>query len=165
MNEHSNPFAPPSAEVADIAAAAGPVAGGRGARLVAAIVDGLVQGLVFGCFAYLGSGWAVMAGNSFGALLEMLSLSFVVFLVIQGWLLVQRGQTIGKTLLGLRIVRPDGSRAGPARILGLRYGVGFAIAALPVVGGLYSLLDVLLIFRESRRCLHDQIADTVVVRA
>jgi uncharacterized RDD family membrane protein YckC len=30
---------------------------------------------------------------------------------------------------------------------------------------LYGLIDSLLIFRESRRCLHDNIADTIVVKA
>ena len=32
-----------------------------------------------------------------------------------------------------------------------------------VVGTIYGLVDVLMIFRASRRCLHDHIADTIVV--
>ena len=38
-------------------------------------------------------------------------------------------------------------------------------ASIPVIGTVYGLLDVLLIFRASRRCLHDNIADTIVVTA
>jgi hypothetical protein len=29
---------------------------------------------------------------------------------------------------------------------------------------IYSLVDCLMIFRKSRRCLHDEIADTIVVK-
>ena len=36
---------------------------------------------------------------------------------------------------------------------------------VPFVGGLVSLVDALLIFRDDRRCLHDEIADTIVVTA
>ena len=36
---------------------------------------------------------------------------------------------------------------------------------VPIVGAFYALVDCLLIFRESRRCLHDNIADTIVVTA
>ena len=167
MDENSNPFAPPGVEVADVAAAgSGLELAGRGARFIAALVDGIVQGLVFGAFAYFTRGsLALFSSDSFGTTLIILLASLAVFLLVQGWLLVQRGQTIGKSLLGLRIVRPDGRQVGPARLLGLRYALGFAIGVLPLVGWLYSLVDALLIFRESRRCLHDQIADTVVVRA
>ena len=35
----------------------------------------------------------------------------------------------------------------------------------PLIGGLYALIDHLWIFGEERRCLHDKIADTVVVKA
>jgi len=50
------------------------------------------------------------------------------------------------------------------RILGLRYGIGYLANLVPVVGALFGLIDCLLIFRQSRRCLHDQIADTIVIR-
>ena len=33
------------------------------------------------------------------------------------------------------------------------------------IGNLISLVDILLIFRSSRQCLHDQLADTIVVDA
>jgi len=167
MNDSSsNPFAPPRAEVADIAAASGvPALAGRGARFFAALVDGVLQGVVFGAVAFVVPGSLLGFGNSIGSLFVVLLISLAIFLLTQGWLLVQRGQTIGKALLGLRIVRPDGAKVTPLRVLGLRYGVGFVIAVIPLVGGVYSLIDILLIFRESRRCLHDQIADTIVVRA
>ena len=41
----------------------------------------------------------------------------------------------------------------------------WAITAIPVAGGIFALADLLFIFREDRRCLHDHIAGTRVVRA
>jgi uncharacterized RDD family membrane protein YckC len=86
------------------------------------------------------------------------------FLAINGWLLATRGQTIGKMLLGLRIVRSDGSAASAGKVIGLRYGLCWLLAFIPLVGGLFGLIDALMIFRADRRCLHDLIADTIVVK-
>jgi uncharacterized RDD family membrane protein YckC len=35
---------------------------------------------------------------------------------------------------------------------------------LPYLGWIYLLADPLLIYQDSRRCIHDLIADTIVVR-
>jgi hypothetical protein len=37
------------------------------------------------------------------------------------------------------------------------------IGMIPYVGWIFSLADPLFIFGESRRCLHDMLADTIVV--
>jgi hypothetical protein len=39
------------------------------------------------------------------------------------------------------------------------------IGAIPVIGLVYSLLDPLFIFGGNQRCIHDYIADTIVVQA
>jgi uncharacterized RDD family membrane protein YckC len=39
------------------------------------------------------------------------------------------------------------------------------VVLLPTVGPFAGLIDVLFIFLKDRRCLHDHIAGTVVVRA
>lgn len=61
--------------------------------------------------------------------------------------------------------RSDGSRATLARIFWLRNVVNDAIRFVPVLGPLYGLVDVLMIFGGQRRCCHDYIADTIVIRA
>ena len=98
-------------------------------------------------------------------MLQNLVVGFILFLLIHGYLIATRGQTVGKALLKIRIVRSDGSPASFGRIVGLRYLPTSVLASIPVIGTIYGLLDVLLIFRASRRCLHDNIADTIVVTA
>jgi uncharacterized RDD family membrane protein YckC len=63
-------------------------------------------------------------------------------------------------------VRSDGSAAGIGRIVLLRLAPIWLMTLIPVVGVIMAgLVDPLLIFRQSRKCLHDTIADTIVVKA
>jgi uncharacterized RDD family membrane protein YckC len=167
QNSSAGRFAPPQAQVADIAVD-GIELGGRGTRLAAVIVDGVLMGLLLWLVSKV-TPWNAfapdMSGGLFLALAKNLVIGCVAFVLVNGYLLVTQGQTVGKRLLGLRIVRPDGERASAARVLGARYGIGYAIGVVPFVGGLFGLIDMLLIFRESRQCLHDNIADTIVVKA
>jgi uncharacterized RDD family membrane protein YckC len=80
-------------------------------------------------------------------------------------LVYKNGQTIGKKLLNIKVVRKDGSRATFGRIFGMRYLLNTLITLIPMVGGLYGLVDVLFIFGAEKRCCHDYIADTIVVQA
>jgi uncharacterized RDD family membrane protein YckC len=165
----TNRFAPPVADVADLPNPDGTaVLAGRGARLGAAIIDALVAGAI--CCAVM----IPMYGASMFFNLRMgfirpylpgLTLYYIVFLALQGWFLYQTSQTVGKKLVGLRIVRPDGSHASLGRLLGLRTVLVFALTQLPYIGKLFGLVDTLFIFGAPRRCLHDLIADTIVVTA
>ena len=76
-----------------------------------------------------------------------------------------RGQSIGKLAVGIKIVRTDGSQATAGRIIGLRFLVMAVVSLFGLVGSIISLVDVLLIFRKERNCLHDDIADTRVIVA
>jgi uncharacterized RDD family membrane protein YckC len=89
--------------------------------------------------------------------------ALLAWCVITAWLVAANGQSIGKRLVGIKVVRTDGSPASFARILFLRNVVNGLPNLLPYVGWLYQLVDPLLIYQESRRCLHDRIADTIVV--
>jgi len=163
-----NRFAPPLAHVEDVAAGPGVLAG-RGTRLGATLIDAVVAGLAFGLLALVSpfNIFKPPAASSglWMLIVQNLVLGFIIFLIIHGYLIATRGQTIGKALLKIRIVRSDGSPASFARIVGLRYLTTSVLASIPVVGTIYGLVDVLMIFRASRRCLHDHIADTIVVTA
>mgnify|MGYP003422793069 FL=1 len=173
MDNNSTPpqpsqrYAPPIAEVADVSATGEAQLAGRGARLGGAIIDGV---MLLGLWWLVGlvTPWNIfspkMAEAGFVAMIGMQLLGLLLFAIVNGYLLMSRGQTIGKLLLGMRIVRPDGSAATPGRVIGLRYGVGWMLSAIPVIGMVYALVDCLMIFRADRRCLHDLIADTIVVK-
>ncbi|MCF8204995.1 MAG: RDD family protein [Methylotenera sp.] len=163
-------FAPPQAHVQDIATGE-PVLAGRGARLLAAIIDGLIAGAaVWAAFMLPGlssiaEAHQQAAARGFWAFNAWsLLLGVPLFLLIQGWPLLTRGQTLGKILLKMRIVRTDGSKVDPLRLFGLRYGVGILTGVMSGLSMIYGLVDSLLIFRGSRQCLHDTIADTKVIK-
>ena len=163
----TNRYAPPIAHVEDVAAATHEPAG-RGTRLGAVLLDGLIQGAVYYALAF--TAFAALlpnprAGDVWGALLTQVGVGLLLFFAINGYLLVTQGQTVGKKLLGLRIVRSDGSRASAGRLIGLRYLLSWLLMFVPLIGAIYALLDSLMIFRESRKCLHDNLADTIVIKA
>lgn len=162
-------FAPPQAHVADPDTGE-MVPAGRGTRFLAAIVDGIIGAACVWVMLMIPALKSILeaeqeASQGLWSLDPVAMLAgLVAFLLVQGWPLLTRGQTVGKMLFKLRIVRPDGSRPDAWRLLGLRYGVGMLLALNTAVLMLFSLIDSLLIFRESRRCLHDSIADTQVIQ-
>jgi uncharacterized RDD family membrane protein YckC len=163
-----NRFAPPLANVED-RQDTGRLAG-RGTRLGAVIIDGLLSLLAFGALALVSPinvfrPDIAAAGGFWMELIKSQVAGLIFFVAIHGYLIATRSQTVGKALLKIRIVRLDGSPASFGRIVGLRYVVPMLLAWVPVVGWIFGLLDALFIFRASRRCLHDLIADTVVVTA
>ncbi len=97
----------------------------------------------------------------------MLAMGWVMdgVIIINVILLTVRGQTIGKLLLRVRIVRfNDGGRVGFLKVVMLRSFLFFAASLLGPVGLTVLAVDALMIFRQGRRCLHDLVADTKVVR-
>ena len=84
--------------------------------------------------------------------------------VIEIALLVTQGATIGKMLLGLRIVdAASGDHPGTVRILIVRGLLPNLAYGIPLVGPVFLLADAACIFTKQRQTLHDQIARTLVV--
>jgi uncharacterized RDD family membrane protein YckC len=164
---HDARYAPPQANVEDVAEAAqGPQLAGRVERLGAAILDTVFQSLVLWLVSLLTpyNPWDTQGRDAWSFNGVSMAIGVLIFLMLNGYLLATRGQTIGKLLLKIRITRPSGEAASVTR-LALRYGAGFAAGLVMAVIWVYSLVDCLLIFRKSRRCLHDVIGDTIVVKA
>lgn len=157
-----NPYAAPAARVADAYYGDELVLAERGTRLAAVLLDGLVflvayiPLIIYGVRSSQGSSATLFAALGGFAALALVVCNFV--------LLYRDGQTIGKKLLGIKIVRSDGDRVGLARIIFMRWLPVGLLGAIPLLGPVISLTDALLIFRDSRLCLHDQIADTIVVK-
>jgi uncharacterized RDD family membrane protein YckC len=172
-----NPYAPPQAELRD-APAAPPTQGilaTRTLRLAGAIVDSVASAVFVAPILVFTGDWmpAISGDLSYGKLTAIGG--FALFTAMHSYLLATRGQTLGKWLVGTRVVRADNDEVPTlARTLGLRYGtaaLGLPVTLLVFVLALvigyplivFGLIDSALIFRRDRRCLHDLIAGTKVV--
>jgi uncharacterized RDD family membrane protein YckC len=86
-------------------------------------------------------------------------------LAIYQWVLISKtGQSLGKKWTGIRIEKMDGGRVDFATGVFLRNWVPKMVGMVPYLGSVFQLLDVLWIFRQDRRCIHDHMAGTRVVR-
>lgn len=100
------------------------------------------------------------------AVLGLVSLIlFGMLLYFQLTMFAESGQTWGRRKMSIKIVRTDGSRVSVGRLIVYRNLAIQALGMIPFVGGFVGLVDILMIFRDNRLCLHDQIADTKVVKA
>ena len=149
----------------------GPELAGRGRRLGAYIIDTIIAGIVLVAVAYFNPGplGITMLDIVRDPMTQQMStagsIAFVIiFMAINSYLLVTKGQTLGKSMLGIRIVDVASNGAATAvKLLGLRYVLVMLVAVIPFIGGLLGVIDFLFIFREDRRCVHDLLAGTKVV--
>jgi len=139
----------------------------RWSRLWAAIIDGLlalattIPLLIFLGFAQIWTEQSI----SISTTLQIIILNWAVFLLMHGYLLKTRGQTIGKSLIGIRIVTTENHHPDFLNLLLKRYLPLNVVGYIPVVGPYLTLAEVLFIFRSDKRCLHDLIAGTKVINA
>ncbi len=143
----------------------------RGVRLGAAIIDQIIFMIVL--IVPMMPGIMIIAqAESSGTLETAFPTSSLIWFLACGLCLLalliwnavwlgRYGQTIGKRMLGIRVVTfPDGQPAGYAKAFWLRAVVNFVIVN---VVPLYGIVDACFIFREDKRCVHDLIAETTVV--
>lgn len=176
----SNPYAPPQAAVRDIVdPSLQAVPAERATRLGAAILDSFVFMLMVYTPLFIGGVFAGVTSNipasgveeaaaaadnanlAIGLAGVFTFVGLIVWLVITIVLMRRNGQSIGKKATGIKVVRSDGSPVSLARLVWMRNVLNWVISIIP----LYGLIDALFIFGESRQCLHDKLADTIVVKA
>jgi uncharacterized RDD family membrane protein YckC len=164
-----NPYAPPQAEVRDAPSARAPGnLASRKQRFAGALVDAVVNGVAFApVLAFSGLMQKMIAGDLSPADALLISASGIgVFLLLNGYLLASAGQTIGKRLVGTRIVNVSDERIPTLlTLVGARYGSTWLVGLIPGLGNVYGFIDALFVFRTDHRCLHDLIAGTKVVNA
>ena len=178
-----NRFAPPRAEVEDqhdvqVEMVDAP----RGIRLVAFLIDSLLPAIVgigvvvaVAIPAYQSYQQAHVPGIAPPALgtanhmtltwVYAAGLVLLAFFIYSAMLVYRYGQTFGKRVMGIRVVRTDGSRVAFGRFIFARWLPLAILSALPLLRYVMFLVDSLVIFRNSRQCLHDNFADTKVVTA
>lgn len=162
--EQTNPYSAPAASLADAPAVPGTlVDASRWARLGAALIDGIIAFAVLGPLMYVTGGF--VRNLPFATLLAYHALGFVLYVALHGVFLKRNGQTIGKKLVGIRIVGLDDRNPGLAAIILRRQLPIAAMTVIPYAGRLVGVVDALFIFRANRRCLHDLIGGTRVVNA
>jgi uncharacterized RDD family membrane protein YckC len=168
----TNPYAPPQAGVDDISEPqAFAVPAERGTRLGAAILDSILfvlavyVPLMVTAFSAARIETAPEQAERFEQLAVGGSVVALIGLVIWAWFtlkfMARNSQSIAKKWLQIKVVRADGSRVSLGRLILLRNVVVWILSMIP----LFSIIDALFIFGEARQCLHDKIADTIVVKA
>lgn len=120
------------------------------ARLGANLLDGLIIGIPLSIISFLISGnWQDTPITSLGNILYSI-------LVPVLW----TGYTVGKKILGIRIVKVDGSKLGYGAMI-LRVLVGGLVYALTF--GIALIVSAFMVgIREDKRAIHDFIAGTYV---
>jgi uncharacterized RDD family membrane protein YckC len=135
---------------------------GFGKRLGAALIDGFLvaifTGIVIMVVALIGAiiGMFHPNGSSpFGPLLFGLLLVLSVLYYVIAW--ARTGQTVGMSLIGLKVIAKDGSQVGFGKAI-LRY-IGYIVSGLVLsIGFLW------IVFDGKRQGWHDKIAGTYVIR-
>ena len=160
-----NPYQTPESDISamNVSFNEGELAG-RGTRLGAYILDLLFSIIamvpMFILLAIQGD-----SGEGFMIGVTVMVIGLIILLSINIYYLYQNGQTIGKRLLGIKIIRTDGDRASLPRLLFLRAFLISLIGNIPYIGMVFMIVDPLFIFRSDKRCIHDLIADTKVIVA
>jgi uncharacterized RDD family membrane protein YckC len=183
--EYPNPYAPPSADLDPFAPAAdeGAPLADRWSRLGAAFIDTLLgwsplvlASIIVGGFMMAGTLKGSLSGGDRtppDVLLEQLIPALAGFgvailaalgiAIFQCYRIATTGQTLAKKWLHIKIVNTDGTPVTFGSGVGLRAILISFIVGIPYLGLIFWLIDVLMIFRDDRRCLHDLMAGTKVV--
>ncbi|WP_028454207.1 RDD family protein [Chitinilyticum litopenaei] len=160
-----NPYAAPQS---DLSISESDQLASRGSRLGAALLDGLVVGMiVFAPLIIWGESQALAwIGSTSEWLLTPLfiMLGLLAFLLPNGYLLAKHGQTVGKRVAKIKIVGLDGKPLPFIKLVFMRYGIMQSLGSLPFIGWAFTLMNVATIFRPDRRCMHDMLAGSKVVK-
>ena len=138
----------------------------RWLRLAAVILDCIILGPLNFTIAYCIGIHDITTDLGGGADLEIICLSLLgiaIFILINGWPIYTRGQTIGKMICGTVVVTKEFRRVSGNRYIFLRLLPVWIIVDVPFVGGFFAIFDILAIFRPEKNCIHDDIAGTRVI--
>ncbi len=152
----------------------------RGSRFGAAILDTIfliiplfILFFAFGLVDFLATGDTdstfldLMFDTQSNLFMEMfisLAFAFGLFVLVQGYFIYTSSQTLGKKILGMKVVDLEGKPVSGNHYLFLRYLPMTTASYLPLIGGIIAIINCLMIFRADHNCLHDDIAKTRVIK-
>jgi uncharacterized RDD family membrane protein YckC len=154
------PGTPPIGGPAQVPASTAGLGVRIGARLLDAILVGLPAAISLSILG-LGGGFTGTDTWVSSAVISLLWFGYFA------WFESNRGATIGKKLLNLRVVVADGSN--PSLETAAKRNVWMLFGLVPVIGGLLSLIAVIAIIvtissNPASRGKHDEFAGTAVMR-
>lgn len=180
MQNNDNFYAAPSAQIHDpygyggyggAQATTQVLLATRGSRLAAVLIDGAIAvAIIIPSLLFLALGGMIFSGQEGAEIRAIISvLGTAIGLVTLGVynlsLLHKSGQTLGKKIMKIKIVRSDlQTPVSLMRIIFLRYVPMSLIGYIPFIGFLVQIANYLWIFGAEQRCLHDMIADTHVIQ-
>jgi uncharacterized RDD family membrane protein YckC len=139
---------------------------GRGRRMTATLIDAtLVPALTVLLVMATGIMEHAEDYKDQSFVWQIFLLAVVSYLILNGYLLFKRGQTVGKRALNVAIVSSKTGHNAPFwKLIGIR-AMFFPLLFLVIVPALALLpiIDQLFVFSKSRRCIHDYAAGTAVV--
>ena len=163
----SNPYESPQTQLEESIPEGAVELASRWARLGATTIDGLI-GMVIGVptMLMLGTLDYIQRGEQPPMSLTLISalIGLVAFIAIHGYFLKANGQTLGKKILGIRIVGMDDNVLSLPAVLVKRYLPVMGASLIPLIGQFLTFIDILFIFGSEKRCVHDYIAGTKVVK-
>lgn len=148
--------------------------GGFWVRFVAAIIDSFILAVPMIIIVTVFAGGIVAgigemkeddqgAAAAAGGLIAFLVI-WPLFIIIS-WLYEalmtssERGATLGKRAMGLRVLKADGTRLGFGRATGRHFAKALITPLIP-----FAIGYIMAGFTDRKRALHDMIGDTVVVK-
>jgi len=172
MTSPFSPYQPPRADADSFAPAQDDDATShlatRAQRWWAAFIDGLISIAILGPLQYKFGFFdnfpniqkpTPLVSATWGAV------GFGVYCLVHGYFLFRYSQSVGKRLLNIHVENlSDGQRTPGWRLLLVRSLPITLVSQIPVVGPWLGIFDVVFIFRKDKRCLHDYVAGTVVVK-
>lgn len=173
----TNPYESPltSANAEFTSPPSGGALAGRFTRFAAAMADGFLLLAILMPIQFA-TGYFARAMVQQVGIIEQIVMSLLglgIMLLLNGYLLVNRGQTIGKMLTKIQIVDAETSKLlSFVRVYVYRYlwTLPFVLGVILIPGSRDDVLvnvvifiDVVIIFGAARRCIHDYIAGSKVV--
>ncbi|MGE5473876.1 MAG: RDD family protein [Ignavibacteriales bacterium] len=129
----------------------------RWIRLLAKVIDKVLIILIGLLSVAIGS-----FDKSGNLMLILILIGLLGLLIYQAYLLTVSGQTIGKKMMQIKIVTVKTEENGGFETnFVVRAVVNYFIAAIVP---LYGIIDILFIFSSERRCVHDRLAGTKVIK-
>ena len=134
----------------------------RGERFAGAVIDLVIAVIsVIPLFIVAGD---KMQQEPLTGMLMTIGWSVAVMIVVHGYTLINYSQTVGKYFLNIRIEDMDRKPSTFFNILAARFLPITVLTMIPLIGFVIYLVDIFMIFRADKRCLHDLIAGTRVCR-